>query len=427
VTRYVLKRLLHMVPIVFGVILLTFVLFNIVGGSPAAVVLGKNATVEALETFDEKHGYNKPLLLGRWTPTRAFADGEVHGAADMTAPGRHALALRLALRPRTRYRWRLAYRLSPDGRAAFVHGAPPDGQPVRTPLRASGRWEHQAVDILTGAQHGRDGFAVDLQAGRLELRQARLRRATRHLFDSQFVHYLGRLARLDLGMSTDRQQPVSEILAEGVIPSLTLTVPIFAGGLVLALVLALVCACYRDRLADRALVVLATVLMSVNYVVWIVAGQYLLAFKLGWFPIWGYESWRYLLLPVLIGMATGLGRDLRFYRTAVLDEMYRDYVRTARAKGLATPAILFRHVLRNALVPVITNVSMAVPFLFTGSLMLESFFGIPGLGGLSLNAIHSADMNVVRAVVLIGALLYVAVNVLTDIGYAWVDPRVRLE
>jgi peptide/nickel transport system permease protein len=148
---------------------------------------------------------------------------------------------------------------------------------------------------------------------------------------------------------------------------------------------------------------------------------------LNWFPVWGYESWCYLLLPVLIGITTGLGRDVRFYRTVMLDEMYREYIRTAIAKGAGPVRVLFRHVLRNALVPVITNVSMSIPYLFMGSILLESYFGIPGVGNMSINAIHSSDVDVIRAVVIIGAVLYMVANLVTDLCYAWVDPRVRLK
>ena len=166
--------------------------------------------------------------------------------------------------------------------------------------------------------------------------------------------------------------------------------------------------------------------MSVNYVIWVVAGQYFLAFRWGFFPIWGYESWVYLVLPVLVGTVSGLGSDARFYRTVLLDEMNRPHVRTAIAKGLRPAAVLFRHVLRNSLVPVITNVSLAIPFLFTGSILLESFFGLPGLGGVGINAVHSSDVAMLRAVVLIGAALYQVAMLLADLAYAWLDPRVRL-
>ena len=239
-------------------------------------------------------------------------------------------------------------------------------------------------------------------------------------------HYAGQLARLDFGTSTSLNRPVAQLLKEGIGPSLALTIPILLVELATSLTLALWCAHWKGRWPDRALVGVCVGLMSVNYLVWIVVGQFVLAYKWGWFPVWGFESWKNLLLPVLIGVATGLGVNVRFYRAMLLEEMNKDYVRTARAKGLSNGRILYVHVLRNALGPVIVNVALALPFLYTGSLLLENFFGIPGLGYLSLNAIHSSDVDVVRAVVLVGALLFTAANVLADVALAWADPRVKL-
>lgn len=216
------------------------------------------------------------------------------------------------------------------------------------------------------------------------------------------------------------------MLLRGIGPSLMLTVPVFVGELVLSLSLALFCAYFRDRWPDRLLVVSSVALMSVNYLVWIILGQFILAFKMQWFPIWGFESWRHLLLPVAIGIVSAMGANLRFYRTIMLDELYKDYVRTAFAKGLGPVGVLFRHVLPNAMIPVITNTVIAIPFLYTGSLLLESFFGIPGLGGLSVNAINSSDVDVVRGVVLVGAVVYVIASLVSDVCYALADPRVKL-
>jgi peptide/nickel transport system permease protein len=148
---------------------------------------------------------------------------------------------------------------------------------------------------------------------------------------------------------------------------------------------------------------------------------------MGAFPVWGYESAYYLVLPVLIGIISSLGTDVRFFRTAILDEIYKPYVLTARSKGLSGSVIIVKHVLRNALIPIVTYVSLSIPYLFTGSLLLESFFGIPGLGSVSINAIHSSDMAIVRSVVVLGALLYQIVNLVTDILYAALDPRVRFK
>ena len=187
------------------------------------------------------------------------------------------------------------------------------------------------------------------------------------------------------------------------------------------------CAYFRNQFIDRFLVLISVALMSVNYVVYIVAGQYFLGYKLDLFPVWGYESIKYLVLPVIIGIISGLGSNIRFYRTIMLDEMYKDYVRTAFAKGVSKNRVLFVHILKNALIPIITNVVIAIPFLYTGSLLLENFFGIPGLGYLGVNAILSADIDVVRALVLIGSLLFVFSNLITDIFYAFADPRGKLK
>jgi peptide/nickel transport system permease protein len=190
--------------------------------------------------------------------------------------------------------------------------------------------------------------------------------------------------------------------------------------------LAMVSAAFRGRAVDRAILVVSTVLMSVNYVIWVLAGQYFLSYKAGLFPIWGYESAYNLVLPIIIGIVSSLGVDVRFFRTVVLDELYRPYVLTLRSKRISERVIMAKHVLRNALIPIVTYVSLSIPYLFTGSLLLESFFGIPGLGSVSINAIHSSDMAVVRSVVVLGALLYQLVNLATDLLYAALDPRVRL-
>lgn len=315
--KYVCKRLAEVIPTTFGILLLTFVLFNVVGGSPAETILGKNATAESIAAFNHRFGYDKPLIVG---------GGE-----------------------------------------------------------------------------GSDGF-----------------------FDSQFFNFVKGVCRGELGYSTELNEPVADILARGVGPSLSLTAPILVGGTLLGLMLAMLSAACRGRTVDKAILVGSTVLMSVNYVVWVLLGQFVLSFQLGLFPIWGYRDWTYLVLPVGIGILSSLGLDIRFYRTAILDELYKPYVLTARAKGLSRTVIMVRHVLRNALIPVVTYVSLAIPYLFTGSLLLESFFGIPGLGSVSINAIHSSDMAVVRAVVVLGALLYQFVNLATDLLYALLDPRIRL-
>ncbi len=411
--RYIIRRILEVIPTTAGVLLLTFMLFHVVGGSPAETVLGKNATPESLTLFDARYGYDKPLLAGRWAASRAVAGGSV--AADGSVPLAFSLGSGV---------WRLAGQMADAPvslRVALRHSD--SGAKEVLDLRASGlRGGAWAVRFTVPEGAVADTLEVVGAAGVT----VELNRRTAHLFDSQLGHFLVGLLKGDLGESTDLGRPVGAVLREGVGPSLALTVPILAGGTVLAILFGLWCAFCRAGAVDRTVLAVSTVLMSVNYVIWVLAGQFVLAYKLRLFPIWGFEHWTYLVLPVLIGIASGLGRDIRFCRTAILDEVERPYVRTALAKGLSMRRVMFRHVLRNSLIPIVTYVSLSVPFLFTGSLLLESFFGIPGLGSVSLNAVHSSDMAVVRAVVVIGALLYQGVNVLADLSYAWLDPRVRL-
>ena len=438
-----------MIPTVLGVILITFVLFNVVGGSPATMTLGRHVSPRALEEFDEQRGFNKPLFFGWWAKTRALPEEQfernagawrkVGGAEFAEGVGLRlkrdaAVPLLFPLQPTNDYRLTITYRLS-DGASAVLHTLE-DGDGVTSPrsdglwsgrLQFSRAWKTAVLDFHTGAKPATTDLVLRVTGGALDIRSVKLQRGVRNPFDSQLAFYLGQIVHLDFGMSSSLNQPVAKLLWQGVGPSLLLTTPIFVGEMLLAIVLALVCAYFRNTRLDRTLVVLAVALMSINYLVWIVGGQYLLGYRLGWFPVWGYASWRYLLLPVLVGIVSGVGVDLRFYRTIMLDEMYKDYLRTAVAKGVGKAGVLFKHVLKNALIPIVTNVVIAIPFLYTGSLLLESFFGIPGLGYLGVNAINSSDVDVVRAEVFIGSVLFVIANLFTDLCYAWLDPRVRLE
>ncbi len=251
-------------------------------------------------------------------------------------------------------------------------------------------------------------------------------KAWKGLLDSQFCSFVKGVATGDLGYSTKMNEPVKDVLKRGVGPSLSLTVPILVAGTLFALALAMLSAAFRGGAVDKTILFFSAALMSVNYVIWVLLGQFLLAFKAGWFPIWGYGGAMYLALPVIIGIVSSLGMDVRFYRTAILDELFKPYVLTARSKGLSRVVIMTRHVLRNALIPIVTYISLSIPYLFTGSLLLESFFGIPGLGSVSINAIQSGDLAVVRALVVFGALVYQVVNLATDLLYAVLDPRIRL-
>jgi len=311
-TAYITRRLLYTIPIVFGVLLLTFVLFTLVGGDISVEIAGKNASQETIDEIREEYGLNKPLFLS---------------------------------------------------------------------------------------------------------------------WDSQFVNHFKNALTFNFGRARDRELVIDKI-KRGLGPSLALTVPIFFGVVIISVSLSLVVAFVRGTVWDILAVVICVAGMSIPYLGFILFGQYFLAYKWGLFPVFfspELTTAQYVALPVLIGIAAGLGRNLRFFRTVMLDEMRNDYVRTAFAKGLTTRRVLFKHVLKNAMIPIITRVVLAIPFLFLGSLLLERFFGIPGLGYLMVEAIGSRDYFVISAMTYISAILFVVFNLITDICYSLVDPRVSLE
>lgn len=311
-TTYIIRRFFYMIPIIFGVLLLTFILFNVVGGDISIEIAGKNATPETIEEIREEYGLNKPLFFS---------------------------------------------------------------------------------------------------------------------WDSQFIDHFKSALTFDFGRARDREAVIDKI-KRGMWPSLALMIPMFFGILLISVSLSLVIAFVRGSAWDVFAVIICIIGMSVPYLSFIIFGQYFLAYKLGIFPVFfspDLSMPQYIVLPVLIGIVTGLGGNVRFYRTVMLDEMRSDYVRTAFAKGVSTSGVLFKHVLKNAMIPIITRVVLAIPFLFLGSLLLERFFGIPGLGYLMIEAIGSRDYFVINAMTFISAILFVIFNLLTDICYALVDPRVSLE
>lgn len=309
---YIVRRLLYTIPIVIGVLLLTFFLFSVVGGDISQQIAGKNADAETIAEIRHEYGFDKPLF------------------------------------------WSL---------------------------------------------------------------------------DSQFIDHFKKALTLNFGRALDREK-ISEKIIRGVGPSLSLTVPMFVGTLALSISLALMVAFVRGTWIDVTVVILCVAGMSIPYLSFIIYGQYFFAYKWGGFPIMYMpeQSMTYsLALPVLIGIVAGLGSNLRFYRTVMLDEMRSDYVRTAFAKGLSTRKVLFKHVLKNAMIPIITSVVLSIPYLFLGSLLLERFFGIPGLGSLMIEAIGSRDFFIINAMTFIFSLLIVLFTLLTDICYAWADPRIKFD
>ena len=234
----------------------------------------------------------------------------------------------------------------------------------------------------------------------------------------------------DFGRAEDGRDIAREITTR-MGPSLAIALPTFILGLLVSVSLALLLAFFRASYLDFWGVVLCVAAMSISGLFYIIGGQYLISKLWRLVPISGYSSeidaWKFLILPVVIGVVSGIGSSARWYRTIFLEEIGKDYVRTARAKGLSEITVLFRHVLRNALIPILTGVVVVIPLLFMGSLLTESFFGIPGLGSYTIDAISAQDFAVVRAMVFIGSVLYIVGLILTDISYTLVDPRIRFE
>jgi peptide/nickel transport system permease protein len=233
----------------------------------------------------------------------------------------------------------------------------------------------------------------------------------------------------DFGYSDDGRNITREISTR-MMPSLAIALPTFFIGLFLYVTFALLMTLFRATALDMAGVALCVLLMSVSSLFYIIGGQFIASKLWHWVPISGYaggvEGLRFVVLPVLIGVAGGVGASSRWYRTIFLEEIGKDYVRTARAKGLSELRVLFRHVLKNAMIPILTGVVVVIPLLFMGSLLTESFFGIPGLGSYTIDAINAQDFGVVRAMVFLGSVLYIVGLILTDVSYTVVDPRVRL-
>ncbi len=245
--------------------------------------------------------------------------------------------------------------------------------------------------------------------------------------------FIKQVLTFDWGRSWATNEAVSHIFSDRLPNTLTVMVPILVLEVILAIPLALAVAVVRGSLTDRVVMVLTTVALAVSFLVYVLVGQWLFGFKLGWFPVqgWSPSVWTNLVtyapLPVLLAVTVSLAPQTRLYRTFFLDEIEQDYVRTARAKGLTERVILLRHVLRNALIPILTSIGTGLPGIFVGSFLIEVFFSIPGLGREVLLAVNRSDYPVIQAVTVYLAAITMLINVLTDVLYKLVDPRVVLK
>jgi peptide/nickel transport system permease protein len=309
---YLVRRLLQMIPTLLGVVLFVFALFKFVGGDPAEILAGLNATPEQVDAIRQQLGLNDPWYQQLWI-------------------------------------------------------------------------------------------------------------------------FLQQIVTFDWGKSWATQEQVSHIFATRLPATLTVMTPILILDVLLAIPIALGVAYVRGSLTDRTLMVTTTVALSISFLVYVIVGQYLFGFQLGWFPVqgWSDSTWTnlttYVPLPVLLAVMVGVAPQTRLYRSFFLDELGQDYVRTARAKGLGERPVLFKHVLRNALIPILTNVGLLLPGIFVGSFLIEVFFSIPGLGREVLLAVNRSDYPVIQAATIYLAMLTMLINLGTDLLYKVVDPRVVLK
>jgi peptide/nickel transport system permease protein len=255
-------------------------------------------------------------------------------------------------------------------------------------------------------------------------KQAGLHQFTQTLFFQKSLH----LFVFDFGIS-DGGRDINYDIVHRMWPSLSIAIPTLLFGMTADIIFAMTMAFFRNSYFDLAGIVVCITIMSISSLFYIIGGQFIFGKILRLVPISGYESGldsiRFIILPIIVAIFAGLGAGARWYRTLFLEEIEKDYVKTARAKGLSEVRVLFRHVLKNAMLPILTGIVVLIPSLFMGSLVLESFFGIPGLGSYIIDAIQQQDFAIVRSMVFLGSVLYILGLILTDISYTFVDPRVR--
>ncbi|MCC6067655.1 ABC transporter permease [Ferrovum sp. PN-J185] len=250
---------------------------------------------------------------------------------------------------------------------------------------------------------------------------------------SQLWIFIQQIVSGNFGDSWATHESVSHIFATRLGPSLVLLIPMMVIETVSAVCFALLVSVFRRSILDQSLMVLSTVMMSISLLVYIIVGQYIFASWLGWFPVkgWGDSLWRnltyYAPLPIFLGLMVSIAPSLRLYRTFILDEINQDYVRTARAKGLTESRVLFKHVLKNAAIPILTNLLMSLPGLLTGAFLLERFFAIPGIGREIILAVERSDFPIIKAATVYVAIATMFANLAADLLYRYLDPRVSLK
>ncbi|MDD3155532.1 MAG: ABC transporter permease subunit [Victivallaceae bacterium] len=428
------RKVIAALLVIPGVALLTFLLFNIAGGDPAAAVMGKHAAPAEIENFRRKLGSDLPLFYGRLRQSEVYPS---------FLPGKGSANARMRFSDGAKI---THGEIALNGGKLQVQRAFPLSEPVVCVVRFSGDVKIHGMPLGERNDGKVESFTFQIGAARIaelvfsgmgSIRELRFSRLQDNPFESQLLK-LGRelisfhpsfpyVSVLNFGETLLGREDIRTLLLRGVLPSLALMLPVFFGEVLLGILFALLATAFKERWPDRMLVIFSVLGASVSYLVLIIFAQWFLGYYLNWFPVWGFASWRSLLLPVLVGIISGVGANVMFYRTVFVNELHAEYLRTAVAKGCSPLQVYGKHLLRNAAVPMVAQVSSALPFLFTGSLLLERFFGIPGLGYAGIEALSNSDIQLLKALVIVSAILFVGINLAADLLIATLDKRIRLE
>lgn len=449
--RYIARRLVQSVFTILGVMLITFLLFRMVAGDIAASHVGEKATEQAKARWRQKKGYDNPQLLNihNRLQFRDYTEGDF--ALDIDGPGEYNFIDQLGL-------------TATPGQPNLLTGRYILGLSDQTDLRIPARSPQSNKQLresqqttsttdpfippasMTVTLASRDTFTIDIEGVRTvgeliervnaapqatdpDSGEPRLRASIRHwtwggIFESQFFDHLVKSATFQ-GRSLQTNKKLLNIIAERAPRSLALTIPALGIGWLLAMIISCFVAYYRGSIADKIGVFLSVLGMCIPFLAFMIYGQWFM-FQIAPEHAYGLNPRINIYVPIAIVVIASLGGSVRFYRTVILDETNRDYVRTARAKGVPLPSILFKHVLKNCMLPILTNLILALPFLFLGNLLLEQYFAIPGLGDLLINSIKGNDEPMISGLVFLISLIYTLALLTTDVLYAVFDPRIRL-
>jgi peptide/nickel transport system permease protein len=441
--RYVVRRLVQAVFTVLGVMLLTFLLFRVIAGDVSSSYVNQKLGLEARRAFNEKHKLDRPALFNMHRRLELVdrTNGDAMFLARDSGSSRLVRALEIALAPWRPDQPKNSGGITMAGRLVFnlTKATRLVAMTAHAPLVAKKAGDSSApVLAIRLSDNTRINVVLDMAWTCGDLLAAiaahpanngkLIARVTTwnisQLFDSQFFWHLYENVTFS-GRSYATDQTILETIAERGKFSLSITVPAMALGWLLAMVLSCLVAFYRGGLVDRVTVFITVLGMCIPYLAYMLFGQWIM-FIIAPEYASGLSSRFSIYVPVMIAIVAGIGWSVRFYRVIILNEINKDYVRTARAKGVPVNDILFKHVLKNCMLPILTNVISEIPFLIMGALLLEKFFGIPGLGDLFLTSITSRDVPIITGLTYFTTILYVISLLLTDILYAVFDPRVRL-